>query len=63
MTKVICGWCKKEFEAVVVKTDYGYSTLVCPNCARIVNSSIKESTGELVGRKHVHRDLKEGDIV
>lgn len=61
--KVQCGWCRKYFIIKDLKGKHGYETLVCCFCGRTVNSSIKESTGKSVGRKHVHRDLKDGDIV
>lgn len=69
MVLVICGWCRKEFDAIVThskhsgKGNSGRSILQCLNCGRVVNSSIKESTGNIVGRKHIHRELKYGDVV
>lgn len=64
MTLVKCGWCQKEFYANESKNKHGrYIVLVCENCGMIVNSSIKEPTGNIVGRKHFHRDLKDGDVV
>lgn len=69
MVLVICGWCQKEFDAKVThskhsgKGNSGRSVLSCSNCGRVVKSSIKEETGELVGRKHTHRELKYRDIV
>jgi len=64
MVMVKCGWCSEEFDANVKKAKTGERVpLKCPHCTRIVSSSIKESTGKIVGRKHVHRDLKAGDVV
>jgi len=64
MVKVKCGWCLEEFYAVVTKANTGERNhLKCPHCLRTVNSSIKESTENMVGRKHIHRELKTGDIV
>jgi uncharacterized CHY-type Zn-finger protein len=60
---VKCGWCRKDFETNVTIRKRGYEVKVCPYCARTVNSSRKEPTGSLVGRKHIHSDLKDGDIV
>ena len=60
-----CGWCKGYFAAIITKdkTDDARSILNCPHCSRTLPSSKKESTGSLVGRKHIHIDWKNGDIV
>lgn len=66
MVKVICGWCKEEFDAMVYRGKDGTgdrNPLFCPNCGNTVNSSIKEPTGEVVGRKHIHRELRKGNVV
>lgn len=64
MKQVICGWCYKPFMADQTKDRLDeYRILRCAHCGRQVNSSIKESTGNIVGRKHIHRDLKDGDVV
>jgi hypothetical protein len=64
MPKLICGWCRKTFEKELIKAKTGERVpLVCPNCARTLPGSKKEPTENLVGRKHIHRDWKEGDIV
>ena len=61
--RVICGWCRKEFNAIKNPGKFGYGVNVCPHCARTVSASIKEPTGNIIGRKHIHRDLKDGDVV
>lgn len=63
--KVICGWCRKEFETDNAKNPRtgSYGTKICPHCGREVSSSKKEMTGNLVGKKHVHFPLKQGDVV
>ena len=63
MITVVCGWCRESFETNKTKGEYGYGKLRCPHCGRIVNSSKKESTGKIVGRQHIHRDLRDNDIV
>ena len=64
MKKVKCGWCQEYFYADETKNkDGNYKILICKNCGARVNSSIKEPTGNVVGRKHTHRDLKDGDVV
>ena len=63
MTQVICGWCRKPVELESEKGKHGYGVKQCPNCCRVVNSSIKESTGQFVGKKHFHRDIRKGDVV
>lgn len=63
--KVICGWCRKEFETDNTrnpKTE-SYGTKICPHCGREVNASRKELTGNLVGRKRFKFPLKDGDVV
>jgi len=61
---VICGWCKNPMEAnITLDKDKARSILICPNCSRTLPSSRKESTNNVVGRKHIHRDWKSGDIV
>ena len=62
MTKLICGWCKKEFEVTISKDKWDERNIVC-HCGRILPSSKKESTGNLVGRQHIHVEFKEGDVV
>lgn len=63
MVNVVCGWCKKEFETGNQKIKDDYPVRSCPFCGRTVNASRKESTGNIVGRKHIHSNSKEGDIV
>jgi len=62
---VICGWCKNPLEANITKdkNDNARSILICPGCSRTLPSSRRESTHNIVGRKHIHRDWKSGDIV
>lgn len=59
-TRLICGWCKKEFYAHTEKGDHGFPVIV--HCGRILPGSKKESTGNLTGRKHTHTAYKNGDI-
>ena len=62
--KVICGWCRKEFEINPQSGAYGYGQLRCPHCVRFVRSSKKLAIeGATTGRQHVHSDLKSGDVV
>ena len=64
MTKLICGWCKEEFEATIYKSESGdRNILICPHCSARLPSSRKESTGSLVGTQHIHTEWKNGDIV
>lgn len=64
MTKLICGWCNKGFEAIISIDKHNDRNLLnCPHCGRLLPSSKRESTGELSGRKHFHREWKDGDIV
>ena len=64
MTRVRCGWCGKEFSMDVVKEKHGYGTRNCPYCGRLVRSSKKEQVeGVTARRKHIHMDLKPGDVV
>ena len=62
MTYIICGWCDKGFYKNVTKNkDREYSVLTCPHCVRILPASKKVSTGNIVGRTHIHEDYKDGD--
>lgn len=63
MVKVKCGFCGKYFETDNNKVKDDYPIRSCPHCGRTVSASRKESTGNIVGRKHIHRDSKEGDVV
>ncbi len=63
MVIVKCGWCRENFEVLGTRGKHGYKVLTCSNCGRTVNSSIKEPIENIVGRKHIHRDLKDGDVV
>ena len=63
MIKIFCGWCRKVFELDnSTNKDNEYPIRVCSNCGRLVNASIKELTGNLVGRKHTHFNSKYNDI-
>ena len=62
MTKLICGWCRKEFETPINKGDLGYSKVKCPNCARTLPSSKIVRYNEQTGKKHSHVDYKDGDV-
>lgn len=67
MTKVmalrlICGWCREEFKAVIMKDKWGdRNILICPHCARTLPSSKKEFTGSL--GKHIHTEWRSGDVI
>jgi hypothetical protein len=61
--KVKCGWCKKEFETDNQKNKDDYPVRICSHCGKIVSGSRKESTGNVTGRKHIHSDSKNGDVV
>lgn len=63
MTRIICGWCREEFEAdtSAYKT-YGFPTIICPGCGRLLPASKKEFTGNVVGLKHIHTPYKDGDV-
>lgn len=63
MTSVVCGWCQEGFDMKTVRGKWGYGTQICPNCARMVRSSRKEPTDKTSNRKHIHLDLRKGDIV
>ena len=70
MTNLICGGCRKDFEATISKNskanneiNTGRNILICTKCGRTLPSSKKEPTGEVVGRQHTHREWKDGDIV
>lgn len=64
MTKLICGWCREGFEMRLYKDKHDERNLiVCPNCGRLLPSSRKEPTGNLVGRKHLHVEWRDGDII
>lgn len=59
---LVCGWCKYEFTAILYKDKREErNILICPKCSHILSSSIKESTGNVVGRKHFHKEYKNGD--
>ena len=62
MTRLICGWCKKEFSQDTSKGEYGFPVLTYSHCCRRLPSSKKEDTGSMVGRKHIHIPYKNGDI-
>ena len=70
MTSLICGWCKESFEATIDncpkannEVNQGRNILICTKCGQRLPSSNKILTGELVGRKHRHKEWKNGDIV
>lgn len=62
---VKCGWCGKYFMTENERNPKieSYGTRICPHCGRLVNASKKESTENMVGKKHVHSPSKTGDIV
>ena len=63
MTLLICGHCNNKFQFNTQKGEYRYTPIVCPNCGRTFPGSKKELTGNLVGKKHVHTQYKNGDIL
>ncbi len=63
MTNVKCGWCGEFFPMNTDHEKNGYSTHICPHCYRVVRSSRKEKVENPINRKHVHFDLREGDVV
>jgi len=62
---VICGWCKKRFVTDNARNPRtkSYGTKICPHCGKGVRSSRIEPTDNVVGKKHVHFPLKQGDVV
>ena len=60
-TRLICGWCRKEFYADTEKGKSGAFPVIV-HCGHILPASKKESTGNIVGRKHIHIPYKDGDI-
>ncbi len=60
---VTCGWCLKGFNIPTDRGEYGWGQQRCPHCARFVRSSRKEAVEEFSSRKHVHFDLRNGDVV
>ncbi len=63
MTMLICGKCKEEFRCITKGRKHGYGMITCPHCGKIYACSKKEYTGNLVGRKHIHIQYKDGDIL
>ena len=60
----ICGWCRSEFKYKIYKDKQDdRNLLICSNCNHLLPSSKKESTGNLVGRKHIHIEWKNGDVI
>ena len=58
-----CGWCGFGFQKEVIydgsSKKRAYSTpVVCPKCARTIPTWKKESTGNIVGRTHIHPDRR-----
>ncbi len=46
---------KPEFEKIVVYDAGKHSTqIVCPYCTNLIPTWKKESTGKMVGKKHIH---------
>lgn len=65
IVKVQCGWCMEFFKLDNSRNPRvdSYGTKVCTNCGRVVPSSKKEPTGNVIGRKHFHSAWKTGDVV
>jgi len=62
--KVRCGWCQGTFEMETERDKHGYGTHGCLICGRIVRSSRKEVIEGIFPKgKHIHSELREGDIV
>lgn len=58
--KYKCSWCDYEFEqdvrtSIGDKKDRVSSHVKCPNCMRLIETYPKEYTGNLIGRRHIHR--------
>lgn len=63
IVNIICGWCRGSFYRDVSRNKDGKHYLItCPHCARLLPASKKVSTGNFVGRKHIHEDYRNGDI-
>ncbi len=60
-TRLICGWCTDEFYADTQRGKTGEFNVIV-HCGHILPASKKESTGNIVGRKHIHIPYKDGDI-
>ena len=61
MAKILCRWCRHEFEKEIVHTtekgEKIRSIVTCPKCFRVLPSSIKEPIEDkFVGRLHIHRE-------
>ena len=63
MTKLICGYCDKEFEFDTTGGRHGYKQVRCPTCGRTFPGSKKEMTENVVGKKHIHTPYKNGDVL
>ncbi len=61
MVKVKCPWCLELTEIDSSKGPYGYGSSFCSKCGRSIPSSKKESTGNVIGKKHIHRSYKRGE--
>lgn len=61
-TRLICGWCGKEFYANTKKGKKDIAFPVIIHCGHILPASKIEYTGNIVGRKHYHTPYKNGDI-
>ena len=60
LRKFECCWCNHKFEKMIVynpssKKGCVASTVVCPGCGHTIPASDKQLTGNLVGRKHIHK--------
>ncbi|HDZ60200.1 MAG TPA: hypothetical protein ENH46_00680 [Candidatus Pacearchaeota archaeon] len=63
MPKLICGWCYKEFDKKITAGKSGdRDIIICPHCGRTLPSS-KKQLEEDSGRKHTHKEWKDGDII
>lgn len=63
IVSVKCGWCGNAFETENQKIKEDYPVRICLHCGRVVSGSKKESTGKVIGRKHSHRDSRNGEVV
>jgi len=59
MVWIKCKWCEHEFDRLIIartKSEVTRNQVKCPKCFRMIPSSIKISTGNVIGAKHYHED-------
>ena len=62
-TRLICGYCKTEFQVYTKKGNHGYIEITCLGCFKTFPGSKIKLTGNSVGAKHIHTPYKDGDIL